>query len=79
MSVVSTNQLVKHVAFAARLSPVQAEAAINAIGAAIRTQLVQGHAVALDGFGLFEVAKREDGSNGVKFRQAKKVKEAING
>lgn len=78
MSVVSSNQLIKHVAFNAQLSPVQAEAAINAIGAAIRTQLVQGHAVALDGFGLFEVAVREDGSNGVKFRQAKKVKEAIN-
>ncbi|WP_299197932.1 HU family DNA-binding protein [uncultured Amphritea sp.] len=79
MSIVTAEQMASHVAFCARLSPVQAKSAIEAIGSVILQQLAQGHAVAIEGFGLFEVATREDGSKGVKFRQAKKMREAING
>lgn len=77
MSIVTAKQMVRHVAFCARLSPSQAEEAINAIGSVILQQLEKGHAVAIEGFGLFEVAERDDGSKGVRFRQAKKVKEVL--
>ncbi|SEQ24135.1 nucleoid DNA-binding protein [Amphritea atlantica] len=79
MSIVTAEQMASHVAFCARLSPVQAKSAIEAVGSVILQHLAQGHTVAIDGFGLFEVALKDDGTKGVRFRQAKKMREAING
>lgn len=78
MTIVTADQLASHVAFCARLSPVQAKSAIEAMGNVIVQHLTQGHTVVIDGLGLFEIAPREDGTQGVRFRQAKKIREAIN-
>ena len=78
MSVLDAKHLASHVARQARLTNGQAEDAINAIGTVIIKQLQNGHAVALDGFGLFEVAEREDGVRALRVRQAKRVRETLN-
>ncbi|MGH1460973.1 MAG: HU family DNA-binding protein [Neptuniibacter sp.] len=79
MSIISSTYLASRVAMNARLTQSQAEAAIKALGPAIVQTLNSDHAIEFKGFGLFKVEKRQDGSNGVHFIQAKTVREAVNG
>ncbi|MGI1669978.1 MAG: HU family DNA-binding protein [Neptuniibacter sp.] len=76
--IVTGKHIAPRVAMQARLTALQAEAAVDAIGKAILHQLQNGHPVALEDFGLFDIAKREDGSKGIRFRQGKKVREYLN-
>ncbi|WP_420555209.1 HU family DNA-binding protein [Neptuniibacter marinus] len=76
--IVTGKHIAPRVAMQARLTAPQAEDAIDAIGTAILHQLKNGHPVAIEGFGLFDIAEREDGSKGVRFRQGKSVRETLN-
>ncbi len=77
MTTKSAHQLVPHVAFMARLTPTQAEQAVKAIGQAIMKEVVAGHAVEFDNFGLFEKGERGDGTPALRFRQHSSVREAL--
>lgn len=76
--IVTGKHIAPRVAMQAQLTALQAEAAVDAIGKAILHQLQNGHPVAIEGFGLFDIADREDGSKGIRFRQGKEVRQAIN-
>lgn len=78
MAILSSTYLASRLAMNAQLTQQQAEAAINALGPAMTQLLGNGHAIEFDGFGLFKIESRTDGSNGVKFVQTKKVREAVN-
>ena len=78
MAVMDQKQFATRLALQARLTQGQAEDVVNALGVVIVRELQRGHAVALDGFGFFDKAEREDGSQALRFRQANKVKEALN-
>lgn len=78
MKMTTTEQLVRQVSFLAQLTEQQANSAIQAMGSSILVEIRQGRAVELQGFGLFDMAPRKDGSNGIRFRQHNNVREALN-
>lgn len=78
MSVMNAKQLASYLAVQARLTQGQAEDAVNAFGIVIVKQLQRGHAVALEGFGFFDTAECEDGSQMLRCRQSSRVKEMLN-
>ncbi|WP_027853368.1 HU family DNA-binding protein [Marinobacterium litorale] len=78
MTTKSANQLAPAVAFQARLTQLQAEQAIQAIGNAVLKEIKQGHAVEFENFGLFDLGTRpSDGTPALRFRQHRTVREAL--
>lgn len=78
MAIKPANQLAYQVAFLARLTPLQAEQALAAIGAAVLKEIKQGHAVEFQDFGLFDLSERpSDGTPALRFRQHQNVREAL--
>lgn len=78
MRMITTDQLAQKMAFAAQLTEQQAHAAMQAMGSTVLIEIEKGHAVELQGFGLFELGTRGDGIRAVRFRQHNNVKEALN-
>ena len=87
------NELVSHVAEAAKLTKAQATQAVDAVFDAIRDSLKSGGEVRISNFGIFGVAERKGGtgrnprtgesitikaSKTPRFRPGKALKDAIN-
>ncbi len=77
MTTKAAHQLVPHVAFMARLTQTQADQALKAISQAIVKEVIDGHAVEFENFGLFEKGERDDGTPALRFRQHSSVREAL--
>jgi nucleoid DNA-binding protein len=77
MSIIDAQQLAPHLARQARLTDAQARDAITAFGHVIVRQVQAGHAVAIEGFGIFDKGQRSDNTPALRFRQAKKVQEQL--
>ncbi|MFN3879826.1 MAG: HU family DNA-binding protein [Nitrincola lacisaponensis] len=73
---INTKQLASHVSFLARLTPAQAEAAIDGLCNAIVNQLATGNDVHIEGFGLFEKIQSE-GACRIRFRMQKTLGEKL--
>lgn len=78
MDMTTTEQLAQKMAFTAQLTEQQSLSAIQAMSSSILVEVRRGRAVELQGFGLFDMAPRTDGSNGIRFRQHNNVREALN-
>lgn len=74
---VTTQDLVKTVAFAARLTELQAQHAIMAIGNAVVAEVAQNRAVQIEGFGMFDKGFRSNGEPAIRFRQHNNAREAL--
>lgn len=74
---INTKQLASHVSFLARLTPAQAEAAIDGLCHAIVNQLATGNDVHIEGFGLFEKIHGDEGSSRIRFRMQKTLGEKL--
>ncbi len=94
MSSTTKADLVNHIAGAAGIKKVQAEAALDALTNGIKSALANGDKVTLVGFGTFQVSERAarkgrnprtkevidiPASKGVRFKTRKALKDAVNG
>jgi len=75
--IVTIQDLAKTVAFAARLTELQAQHAILAVGNAVVAEVAQNRAVQIEGFGMFDKGFRSNGEPAIRFRQHNNAREAL--